>query len=128
MNIERTAAGMLIRLGGSFDAAVVKDGNGFWEQLLESSRGDVFVDVSGVDYLDASAIGLLAFLYKRLAERECRLYLIGPKGQPKRLLELLRIDRVIDVVAAVPAPPAAWGLSAVPGQVAEGSLPNGNAA
>lgn len=103
VRVEDTVAGVVIQLSGHFDAAAVADTRPLLEDIPQQTRGRVFVDLSGVLSMDSAAIGLVAYMFKRLAAQQRMLLLVGPTGQPKRLLELLRIDRVIDILSSVPA-------------------------
>jgi len=57
----------------------------------------VELDMSRVTFLDSSGIGLIVFLFKRLKAIGGDLKLTSVNGQPRELIELLRIDKALDV-------------------------------
>lgn len=91
-----------ILLDGDFDAAALSEGQlrPWLEKLSEEATGDVFLDLSAVRFLDSSGIGSIVFLFKRLKARSLNLEIVEPSGQPRQLLELLRIHDAIPVQLA----------------------------
>lgn len=87
--------GMVISIHGAFDDAAVKRIRPQLESISDRCRGEIYVDLGDVAYLDSVGLGAITFLFKRLAARRQHLYLCNPTGQPWRLIELLRVDRVI---------------------------------
>ena len=85
-------------LSGSFDAEAATAKRAELE-ALSASDTEVRLDLSEVDFLDSSGVGAIVFLYKRLSARKIGLTLVGAEGQPARLLEFLRVPRVIPMVA-----------------------------
>jgi len=82
-------------LDGDFDAAVVQELRPTFENVVSIAEDDVIVDLSNVEFIDSSGIGVLVFLFKRLREKNIELIFVGLTGQPKRLVEMLRIDKTI---------------------------------
>jgi anti-anti-sigma factor len=86
-------------LEGDFDAVALSDGElrPWLESLAEEASGDIYLDLSGVSFLDSSGIGAMVFLFKRLKARNLALEIVQPLGQPRQLLEMLRIHEAIPV-------------------------------
>ena len=86
-------------LEGDFDAVALSEGQlrPWLERLCEETEGDIFLDLSGVNFLDSSGIGAMVFLFKRLKARNLGLEIVQPLGQPRQLLEMLRIHEAIPV-------------------------------
>jgi anti-anti-sigma factor len=103
MEMLRTADATVIVLRGRFDTDAVAAEEPCWEQLPDRSEGDVCLDLSHVTFIDSAAIGTIAFLVKRLAVQGRELRLLGVGGQPRSLLELLRVDRAITMTPSQPA-------------------------
>lgn len=88
-------------LNGDFDSLNIIQVREELEQTIMNSTADnVVLDLSNVDFIDSSGIGAIVFLYKRLHGSQRHLELIGAKGQPKQLLQLLRISQAIPVTWA----------------------------
>ena len=79
-----------------FDAAAVAELRPRFDRIAESGSGDLILDFSNVDFVDSSGVGVVVFLYKRLAARGARLIVVGLRGHPRKLFELLHVDRVIE--------------------------------
>jgi anti-anti-sigma factor len=102
LKIEFSLAGAVVTLAGEFNGMAVAQVRPQIEQLLHESQSHVYVDLRDVTYIDAAAVGAFAFLFKRLAAQRKRLVLYGAIGQPRRLLELLHIDRIVELDVGVP--------------------------
>lgn len=105
IRIYNIASDVLIALDAeAFDAVSVAKFRPLMEEIPEQPRGDVYLDLRRVESMDSSAVGAIAYLFKRLAAKKRRLSLIGPTGQPRQLLQYLRIDKVIDIRDDLPFP------------------------
>jgi len=101
MKIEKiiTKCGDLeIKLYGEFDALGSAEIRADLEAIaLQASPQHVFLDLQEVIFIDSSGVGAIVFLYKRLRETSRLLNITGAHGQPRQLLELLRIHKAIPV-------------------------------
>jgi anti-anti-sigma factor len=57
----------------------------------------VALDLSEVDFMDSSSLGILVTLLKRVRERDGELVLVGVTGSPMKVLTLTGLDRVFEV-------------------------------
>ena len=69
-----------------------------FQELIDSSQENVTLDLSNVNFMDSSGVGSIVFLYKRLTLKNRTLTLVGLNGQPKKIIDFLRIDKIISVV------------------------------
>jgi anti-sigma B factor antagonist len=60
------------------------------EQLADSGD-DVQLDLSKVEFVDSSGLGILVFLHKRLVSNGHKLKILGLKGQPLQLFTNLHL-------------------------------------
>ncbi len=60
------------------------------EQLADSGE-DVLLDLSKVEFVDSSGLGILVFLHKRLVSNGHKLKIVGLKGQPLQLFTNLHL-------------------------------------
>ncbi len=87
---------LIIELSGEFDALGCNEiRQVFNEVVTQLSPMVVFLDLSAVSFLDSSGIGSMVFLFKRLRQTGRSLVISGVHGQPRELLELLRIHKAI---------------------------------
>jgi anti-anti-sigma factor len=90
----------VVSVSGNFDANTVIDVKELFE-MLAVQGADVVMDLSKVTFIDSSGIGAIVFLYKRLVAQQHSMVLIGLAGQPKDILELLRITKSINVFSTL---------------------------
>jgi anti-sigma B factor antagonist len=88
---------IMISLSGRFDEAAVAEQRSWFETLAGVATKNICIDLTEVTFIDSSAVGIIAHVFKRLAARQKRIFLASPSGQPLELLKLLRIDRVITI-------------------------------
>lgn len=86
----------VVSVSGDFDVNTVGDVRELFEDLAVQDN-DVVVDLSEVHFIDSSGIGAIVFLYKRLVAQKHNMVLIGVTGQPKELLDILKISKTINV-------------------------------
>ncbi len=65
--------------------------------LLEQGAKEVVVDLTKVDYLDSTALGVLIGGLKRLREIDGNLMLICPNARIKRVFEITGLDKIFDI-------------------------------
>lgn len=94
---------LVLELHGEFDALGSAEIRHELETVaLQDSPEIVFLDLKNVSFIDSSGVGAIVFLYKRLKEKARDLKIVGAHGQPRELLELLRIHKAIPVTMATP--------------------------
>ena len=67
--------------------------------LLDGGVKHLVVNLSAVDYLDSTALGVLIGGLKRLRERNGTLDLICPNQRIKRIFEITGLDRIFEIFA-----------------------------
>lgn len=82
-----------ISISGRFDYRLIKD----FQQLLTKSPRTWVVDLSSVDYVDSSALGMLLLLRERVQGESQRVHLRGVHGQPRDVLTMAKFDRMFKV-------------------------------
>jgi len=85
----------VVSVSGDFDVNTVGDVKELFESLVVQGS-DVVVDLTEVRFIDSSGIGAIVFLYKRLVAQQHKMSLVGVSGQPKELLEILKISQTIN--------------------------------
>lgn len=88
-----------VGLPRDLDAETVSELRPAVASLVTGDARDMAFDMSRVRFIDSSGIGLLVFAYKRLAAAGRELTLFGLVGQPRQLIEFLRIDQIIRIEA-----------------------------
>ena len=65
--------------------------------LLESGAKELVVDLSKVDYLDSTALGVLIGGLKRMRERDGNMVLVCPSPRIRRVFEITGLDKIFDI-------------------------------
>ena len=93
------AAGHEIALSGRLDVSAVSDVRQALHEAIDSGSGDLVVDLSGVELVDATGLGVLLGADRRakLAGRRIVLRDAGPRV--RRILRVTRLHRVLTLDA-----------------------------
>lgn len=65
--------------------------------LLEGGAKALVVDLTKVDYLDSTALGVLIGGLKRMREREGNMVLVCPSPRIRRVFEITGLDKIFDI-------------------------------
>lgn len=96
LKLERKNQTLTARLDGEIDHHHVIFLRASLDRVMEDSDAAALVfDLSKVDFMDSSGIGLLIGRYKRMKARGGHTYLSGSNQQIDRLLALSGIDTLI---------------------------------
>jgi anti-sigma B factor antagonist len=85
-------------------------------QRIQQGARKLVLDFSGVNFIDSSGIGVLAFLLGLMEEQGGKLVIASGPGQVTQLMKLTRLEKVINIypdlasahtALAGPAPPPA---------------------
>ncbi|MPZ62250.1 MAG: anti-sigma factor antagonist [Propionibacteriales bacterium] len=94
--VRREALGV----DGRLDASCAADVRARLNRLIDSTVGDVVIDLSGVDLVDATGLGVLAGAHRRLRRTGRRLILRGCGAHLRRVLAVTGLRRVMYVEPA----------------------------
>ena len=87
-----------ISLVGRFDFNTHREFRGSYEPLIADSAVDaVMVDLSGVDYLDSSALGMLLMLRDKLGGANKEVALAGVRGNVKQVLDIANFGKLFQI-------------------------------
>ena len=87
----------VIRLGGELDLYNADEVRAALTQAIDSGAGRVVIDMSEVEFVDSTALGVLIEARSRLANRRSFL-LAAPGLETRRALEVSGLDRHFTVV------------------------------
>lgn len=89
--------GNVVHLTGILDVRTVGDVRQILNTLIDSSDGDVFVDLESVDAVDATGLGLLVATHRRTQLLGRQLVLWHPMPSVVRILAVTRLHRILHV-------------------------------
>jgi anti-sigma B factor antagonist len=98
----KAVAGCQVALRGPLDVLTVSDVRAALHAAIDAGTGDLVVDVSAVELVDATGMGVLVGANRRAALAGRRLVL---RGVPPRLARILRVTRLYRVLAIEPSTP-----------------------
>lgn len=98
MNIHQSQRNnaVIIAISGNFNGENVLKYRETFEQLHTRSCNSIIFDVTNMEGIDSSGIGLLVFIYKRIKPLNRKMVMVGLSGQPLALFQHLRIDRILN--------------------------------
>ncbi len=68
--------------------------------LLEGGSRDLIVNLSKVEYLDSTALGVLIGGLKRMRELDGNMVLVCPNARIRRVFEITGLDKIFDIFEA----------------------------
>jgi anti-anti-sigma factor len=87
----------VVRLAGLLDVRSVGDVRQTLNHVIDSSEGDVIVDLEAVEALDATGLGLLVATHRRTQLLGRQLVLRHPVPSVVRILAVTRLHRILHV-------------------------------
>lgn len=100
LDLENRTSGpwTVVRVAGELDLHTSPGLRDHVLALMNESPVRIALDLSGVEFMDSSSLGILVTCLKRVRERDGRFVLIGVSGSPMKVLTLTGLDRVFDLV------------------------------
>jgi len=87
----------LIRLEGEVDVYTAPQLKQQMINLLESGARTMVVDLSDVEYLDSTALGVLIGGLKRMREMDGNMVLVCPSPRIRRVFEITGLDKIFEI-------------------------------
>ena len=106
MTVQRTGIADEVRLAGRLDCRSAGEVRETLHAVLDAGSGRLVVDLSGLELLDATGLGVLVGAHRRARLAGGDLVLRGAPARIARLLRLARLDRVITLEPASHPVPA----------------------
>jgi anti-anti-sigma factor len=95
--VVSVAAGRVLALSGNLDARSATEVREALHTAIDTGVGDLVVDASGVDLVDATGLGVLLGAHRRAAKAGRRIVLRDASPRLVRMLRLARLHRVFAV-------------------------------
>jgi anti-sigma B factor antagonist len=73
------------------------------KQLIDGGARKLIFDLSRLDHIDSAGVGMLMLCSGLVEHAQGRLLIAGAKGVPKRVFDVVHLDRAITCVADVAA-------------------------
>ncbi len=105
MQIDVREPGQVVALTGRLDVVSVADVRQALHAVVDDGAGDLVLDLSGVEAIDSSGIGVLVGAHRRAGRAGRRLVVAAAPAPVLRMLRLTRLDRVLTMSPVAPAAP-----------------------
>lgn len=102
LTIDLARPGRVVVLTGRLDVTSVADVRMALHDAVDTGTGDLLVDLAGVQFIDASGLGVLVGAHRRAGRLGRRLVLRNVPDRVLRLLAMTRLNRVLHVEVVVP--------------------------
>jgi anti-anti-sigma factor len=102
MVIDVAEAGQLVLLSGRLDVSSVADVRLVLHAAVDDGTGDLFLDASAIEAIDASGLGVLVGAHRRAGRAGRRLVVVAGSAPVLRMLHLTKLDRVLCMTAIAP--------------------------
>lgn len=86
---------LYIGLSGEFDATCAEYVRDQLDELIENKIERVVIDMSDLDFMDSTGIGVLLGRYKKLKARSVPIFLASPKKSVEKVLLLSGIYNIM---------------------------------
>ncbi|NLN75690.1 MAG: STAS domain-containing protein [Armatimonadetes bacterium] len=70
-------------------------------KLLESNTRELIIDLTKVDYLDSTALGVLIGGLRRIRERDGNMVLVCPNTRILRVFEITGLDKIFEIFTSL---------------------------
>lgn len=87
----------IIELEGEVDVYTAPQLKQQLVRLLESDTKELVVDLTKVDYLDSTALGVLIGGLRRMRERDGNMVLVCPSPRILRVFEITGLDKIFEI-------------------------------
>jgi len=91
--VEYKQATQTVFLSGSFDSSKVEEVKEVFDKVEKSVR----VDMSGLDFICSSGIGVMVTVYRKLKEKGEDIYLVNLNEHINKVFKLSLLDRVFNI-------------------------------
>jgi len=84
-----------IKLAGEIDISNVNLVKNQLEAVLEEAKQSIEIDLSELDYIDSSGLGMIIKIYGAIKKDGLSVKLINPKDSIKKLLIISGLDKIL---------------------------------
>ncbi|MFF5113369.1 STAS domain-containing protein [Streptosporangium sp. NPDC000509] len=103
MRVSGNPRAQVVGVGNRLDVGTVAQVRPRLHEAVDSGRGDLIVDLSGLEMIDATGLGVLVGTHRRAVSAERRLILRRVPPRVMRVLAVTRLNRVLTVELPVAA-------------------------
>ncbi|MEU9831106.1 STAS domain-containing protein [Streptosporangium sp. NPDC048047] len=103
MRVAENPEAQVVDVGNRLDVGTVAEVRPRLHEAVDTGHGDLIADLSGLEMIDATGLGVLVGTHRRAAAAGRRLILRGVPPRVMRVLAVTRLNRVLTVELPVDA-------------------------
>ncbi|MEU6739156.1 STAS domain-containing protein [Streptosporangium sandarakinum] len=103
MRVAENPEAQVVDVGNRLDVGTVAEVRPRLHEAVDTGQGDLIVDLSGLEMIDATGLGVLVGTHRRAAAAGRRLILRRVPPRVMRVLAVTRLNRVLTVELPVGA-------------------------
>jgi len=92
---EESLGQWLFSIAGEVDISNAPQLKAELEKAYEQQAADIFLDVSEMNYIDSSGLGVIIGVLERIRDTGHRIVLVEPRENVKKLLRITSLDKVL---------------------------------
>lgn len=86
-----------INIEGELDVSTADKLKEYLHKLADEQVLDMKIDLSNLDYIDSTGLGVMIGVLKKLRSEEKEIYIINPKGNVKKIFTITGLDKIFKV-------------------------------
>ncbi len=103
LDATRRRASTVLNVSGDIDVYSAPELRDALAHLIKDASGGIVLDLSGTDFIDSSALGVLVSARKQLEGNPVTLKLVCTKPHLLRVFEITRLNEIIPICSSVAA-------------------------
>lgn len=86
-----------INIEGELDVSTADKLKEYLHKLADEQVLDMKIDLSNLDYIDSTGLGVMIGVLKKLRSEEKEIYIINPKSNVKKIFTITGLDKIFKV-------------------------------
>lgn len=86
-----------IDLAGELDVSTADELKEYLHKLIEERVIDIKINLTNLDYIDSTGLGVMIGVLKKLKIEEKEIYIINPKSNVKKIFTITGLDKIFKV-------------------------------
>ncbi|MBP5245991.1 MAG: STAS domain-containing protein [Clostridiales bacterium] len=90
---------LVVKLDGEIDHHSIKEFREELDKMIGESRPKTMIlELSGIDFMDSSGLGLVLGRYRKLSEAGSKMLIKNPTPEAERILKMAGVDKLVKII------------------------------
>lgn len=103
-HLYRRGSRRTLSVTGELDVATAAALEGAVDGALDGQDGELCLEFSGLEFMDSTGARAVVHAYDKAVTLGTRLVILSPRPVVRRVLELMGLDRLMDIKDSAPSP------------------------